>query len=70
MKKTFITTHKKIKTARLFEGFKHEISKYLKRERRKTLPDGYDYWDFNCRFGKDAEHSEAIHVSAINKSIS
>lgn len=70
MKKTFKLTHPKIKIPRLVEAIKYEVKKYLKRERRKTLPPNVDFWDFDCRFGVDEESSEVIHVSAINKSIS
>ncbi|MGB0744732.1 MAG: DUF6172 family protein, partial [Opitutales bacterium] len=38
MKKTFPLTHSKIKPERQLEAVKGEISKYLKRERRKKLP--------------------------------
>lgn len=69
MKKTFLLTHPKIKPARLVEAIKHEVKKYIKRERNKPLPEGVDYWDFDCRFGQTAEGAEEIHLSAINKSI-
>ena len=39
MKKTFELTHPKIKPARKVESVKHEVKKYLKRERNKTLPE-------------------------------
>ena len=70
MKKTFKLTHEKIKLPRLVEAIKHEVNKYLKRERRRALPEDADYWDFDCRFGSDEKSSEVIHVSEINKSIS
>jgi hypothetical protein len=70
MKKTFTMAHPKIKVPRLVEAIKHEVKKYLKRERRKTLPPNVDFWDFDCRFGDDEASSEVIHVSAINKCIS
>lgn len=69
MKKTFKLTHEKIKRPRLVDAIKHEVKKYLKRERRRALPDDADYWDFDCRFGKDETSSEVIHLSEINKSI-
>ena len=50
MKKTFKIAHPKIKVARMFEAIKYEVKKYLKRERRKSLPEGVDYWDFDCRY--------------------
>jgi hypothetical protein len=69
MKKTFIFAHPKIKRPRRVEAIKHEVKKYLKRERNKKLPPTVDFWDFDCRFGDDEANSEVIHVSAINKSI-
>ncbi|MBE0501035.1 MAG: hypothetical protein IBX47_06285 [Desulfuromonadales bacterium] len=70
MKKTFKLDHPKIKVPRLFEAYKHEVKKYLKRERRKPLPEGVDYWDFDCRYGADEASAEPIHVATINKFIS
>ena len=70
MKKTFKMTHPKIKVPRLVEAIKYEVKKYIRRERRKTLPLDVDFWDFDCRFGVDEASSEVIHLSAINKSIS
>lgn len=69
MKKTFKLTHPKLLLPRLVESIKHEVKKYIKRERRRELPEGADYWDFDCRFGADEASSEVIHLSAINKSI-
>ncbi|RWX48519.1 hypothetical protein VU01_12262 [Candidatus Electrothrix marina] len=70
MKKTFQLTHPKIKLPRLVEAIKYEVKKYIKRERRKTLPQDVDFWDFDCRFGADEATSEVIHLSEINKYIS
>lgn len=70
MKKTFKLSHEKIKLPRLVDAIKHEVKKYIKRERRRDLPDDADYWDFDCRFGVDEASSEVIHMSEINKSIS
>ena len=69
MKKTFKLTHPKIKVSRLVEAIKYEVKKYLKRERRKGLPKGADFWDFDCRMGVDEVSSETVHVYDINKSI-
>jgi len=70
MKKTFKMTHPKIKVPRRVEAIKYEVKKYIRRERRKALPDDVDFWDFDCRFGADEASSEVIHLSAINKAIS
>ncbi|ALU44586.1 DUF6172 family protein [Pseudoalteromonas rubra] len=69
MKKTFELTHPKIKLARRVDAVKHELKKYLKRERNKTLPIGADYWDFDCKFGNTEAEAEPVHVSQLNKLI-
>ena len=51
MQKTFQLIHPKIKYPRMIEAVKHEVRKYLKRNRRKELPEGVDFWDFNCKYG-------------------
>jgi hypothetical protein len=69
MKKTFTLTHPKIKAARLVESAIHEVRKYLKRERKKTLPEGADFWDFDCRFGPSPEEARVVHVAELDKLI-
>ena len=51
MKKTFPLTQPKLHPDRVLDAVKHEIRKYLKRERRKPLPEGVELLDFDCRFG-------------------
>ena len=55
MKKTFQFKVPGNDDKRVVEAIKGDVRKYLKRERRKTLPEGFDQWDFNCRIGPDAE---------------
>lgn len=69
MKKTFTLTHEKIATPRLIEAIKHEVRKYVKRERKRALPSGADYWDFDCRFGLDQTSSDVIHFAEIDQKI-
>ncbi|MCF2856660.1 DUF6172 family protein [Pseudoalteromonas sp. SMS1] len=69
MKKTFELTHPKIKLARRVDAVKHEIKKYLRRERNKTLPTGADFWDFDCKFGNTEAEAQPVHVSQLNKLI-
>lgn len=69
MKKTFQLIHPKIKYPRMIEAAKHEVRKYLKRSRRKALPEGADYWDFECKFGKLEDDAQKIHLSEIDKKI-
>lgn len=69
MKKSFPLTSATHKPARVIEGIKADIRKYLKRERRKALPEETDFWDFDCRAGKDEPSAVTIHVSEITKPI-
>ncbi len=69
MKKTFKLTHPEIKVPKLVVAIKHEVRKYLRRERRRALPEDVDFWAFDCRFGVDEASSDVIHVADIEKSI-
>lgn len=69
MKKTFTLTHPKIKYDRLIDGVKHDVKKYIKRERNKQLPEDVDYWDFDCKFGHTESQADVIHLKEINKCI-
>ena len=69
MKKTFELTDSKLKPARKVEAIKAQINKYIKRERRKQLPEGFDFWDFNCSFGDSPEEKKEIHFTEIPKCI-
>lgn len=69
MKKTFPFEMPNHKPPRVIEAIKAEINRYIKRERRKPLPEGVDFWDFDCRTGKDAESAVPVHVSEITKNI-
>jgi hypothetical protein len=53
MKKTFPLHVPGKDDARVLESIKNDIRKYLKRERRKPFPEGFDLWDFNCKVGPD-----------------
>lgn len=69
MRKTFSLTHPKIKVARMVESVRRDVKRYLKRERNKALPEGTDFWDFDCKFGPCADEAAVIHVADIGKSI-
>ena len=69
MKKTFELTHPKIKYLRMVDAVKNDVRKYIKRERRKELPEGVDFWDFDCRFGDTEAEAQTIHLSEIDKQI-
>ena len=65
MKKTFALTHYKIKAARLVEAAKKDVRRYLKRERRRELPEGVDFLDFDCKYGDTEEEAKEIHLSEV-----
>tara|TARA_B110000879_G_C11055180_1_gene464433 strand:- start:236 stop:538 length:303 start_codon:yes stop_codon:yes gene_type:complete len=69
MKKTFKLEHPKIKVPRVVDSVKHDIRKYLKRERKKDLPSDAIYWGFDCKFGQSEETAVAVDLSSIMKNI-
>ena len=70
MKKTFNFTVPNKNPERQIEAIKYEIKKYFARENRKPLPENIDYWDFDCKIGKDEASATVIHPSEINPKIS
>jgi len=69
MKKTFKLDHPKIKVPRVVDSVKHDIRKFLKKERKKPLPSGTVYWGFDCMFGQSEETAVEVHLSSITKKI-
>lgn len=69
MKKTFSLTDEKRTPERVADKIKFEVKKYIKRERRKELPEGADFWAFDCRIGKSSDVAVEIHEKEINKNI-
>lgn len=50
---------------RVLDAVKHDIRKYQKRERRRELPAGADFWDFDCRFGADKDSAQSVHPGEL-----
>ncbi len=69
MKTTFKLDKPKVKLARQIESTKSTINKYLKRERKKQLPTGVDFWDFACKFGESSEDASSCHLEDLTKLI-
>ena len=69
MKKTFKLEHPKIAAPRVVDSIKSDIRKYLKRERRKTLPADATFWDFDCKIGESEESAVDVHLSALIKHV-
>jgi hypothetical protein len=69
MKKTYKLEHPKIKVPRVVDSIKHDIKKFLKKERKKQLPSGTVYWGFDCKFGQSEETAVEVHLSSLMKNI-
>ncbi len=65
MKKTFQLKPEGKHPDRVLEAIKHEIRKYVKRQRRVPLPAGADFWDFDCRFGTSEAVATDVHFATI-----
>jgi hypothetical protein len=65
MKKTFPLHAEGKQPARVLDAIRHELHKYVKRERRRALPEGADFWDFACKFGTQADNAEVAHLNEL-----
>jgi hypothetical protein len=65
MRKTFQLAIEGKNPDRVLEAVKHEIRKYVKRERRRELPEGVDFWDFDCKFGASQDASQVVHFATL-----
>lgn len=51
MKKTFPLQAPGKDDARVRDKIRHEVNKYVRRSRRKELPEGFAQWEFTCKIG-------------------
>jgi len=65
LRKTYVLTLEGKNRDRLLEASKHDIRKYVKRERSRPLPAGVDYWDFDCRFGASEAAAAVVHFATL-----
>lgn len=65
MRKTYVLTVEGKNRDRLLEASKHDIRKYVKRERSRALPAGVDYWDFDCKFGASEAAAAVVHFAVL-----
>jgi len=66
MKKIFKIEQDKLKPDRAVDAIKNELRKYVKREKKKDLPNAKTmYWDFDCKFGKSAEFAKDCNFDHI-----
>jgi hypothetical protein len=65
MRKTFQLRPEGKNPDRVLDAVKHEIRKYIKRERRRELPEGVDFWDFDCKFGTSEATAAVVHLGEL-----
>ncbi|MFA0924920.1 DUF6172 family protein [Xanthomonas fragariae] len=69
MRKTYQLNLEGKNRDRLLESSKNDIRKYIRRERRKDLPEGADYWDFDMRLGVDEASAAPLPSAELIRSI-
>jgi hypothetical protein len=69
MKKTFKLEHPKVKVPRIVDSIRHDIKKYLTKERKSPLPPDAKYWGFECRVGQSEALAESVPLQSLSSSI-
>ena len=70
MKKIFKLTDEKKHEDRVLEAVKNDIRKYVKREKKKDLPDKATmYWDFDCKIGVTANDAKVVTYEELIKAL-
>ena len=69
MRKTYLLTIEGKNRDRLQDAAKHDIRKYVKRERSRPLPSGVDFFDFDCKLGASQTTSETLHFATLMSAI-
>lgn len=65
MKKIFPLQQENKNPERVLDSIKYDIRRYLKRERKKKLPEDAVFWDFECLFGQDSDTAETLPAAQI-----
>lgn len=65
MRKTYALRPEGKNPDRVLEAAKHDIRRYMRRERRRDLPAGTDFWAFDCRFGADKDSAQPLHPAEL-----
>ena len=70
MKKIFKLTDEKKHEDRVLEAVKHDIRKYVKREKKKKLEDAkLTYWDFDCKVGATSDTAKVVEYDELIKAL-
>jgi hypothetical protein len=65
MKKTFPLHLPDQTDLRVIAAIQATVNKYVKRERRKALPEGANGWNFQCRVGANPETARPCQLAEI-----
>ena len=69
MKKTFPLQAAGRDDARVRDKIRHEVNKYVRRMRRKPLPEGFDLLEFACRVGEGPGHAAPQALKDVGAAI-
>jgi len=69
MKKKFSIKDEKHKPEQKLNLIKGELKKYFARERRKSLPSGFDTWVFDCKVGVTEESAVEVEEKDLRPRI-
>ncbi len=69
MNKTYKLIEEKRNKDRVVEAIKHEVRKYIKKEKNKSLPEGVDFWKLECKISKDSDELAFVEFQNLIKTI-
>lgn len=69
MKKTFSLQAPRKADARVLDAVKHEVRKYVRREHRKPLPEGFDRLEFTCKIGASPESAIVVPLKGVSAAL-
>ncbi len=69
MKKTFPLQYEGRHPDRVLDALKHELRRYMARERRRPLPPETDFWAFDCRFGVSEDAAQPLHPAELSRAL-
>ncbi len=69
MKKTFPLQAPGKADARVLDAIKHEVRKYVRREHRKPLPEGFNRLEFDCRVGTSSADAASVALNDVSSAL-
>jgi hypothetical protein len=65
MKKSFPLQAPGKDDARVRDKIRHEVNKYVRRSRRKEVPEGFAQWDFSCKVGVSPDAATPLALKDV-----